>query len=433
MNLHEFFAKLNEFPGEVLWGAVAATASLIGATFLGGWGLKSAISGTAHRDAKAEADLARLRANTAETDLEKLKLSQARAVERVQDLAIENSKLLSLVNTRQAGGAVEEQEAAIVADLRARVSKFNSLKDALFGAEDDLWRLRAASPPEKFESRMRDSRTRIVTIANLKGGVGKTTTAANLAAHFSKARGKRVLLIDFDYQGSLTCMMTLGVKIPLGSSILADAILGGDVDGKWTAQISRELGATLPGMRLITCGPTFESFENRILMRWLLGETNDDVRYRLAKLLLSQSVQDEFDLVIIDAPPRLSMGTVNALCASHAILVPTVPDRLSVDAVGRFLQRANVFRELNSSLLKVGIVACLTEAANLKPHEQEAMDLARSSLELWHGQGKVLETSVRHFTSLGRAAGREIGYLQDNNVRDLFDKLGAEVAQQWQV
>lgn len=168
-------------------------------------------------------------------------------------------------------------------------------------------------------------------------------------------------------------------------------------------------------------------------MRWLLGETNDDVRYRLAKLLLSQSVQDEFDLVIIDAPPRLSMGTVNALCASHAILVPTVPDRLSVDAVGRFLQRANVFRELNSSLLKVGIVACLTEAANLKPHEQEAMDLARSSLELWHGQGKVLETSVRHFTSLGRAAGREIGYLQDNNVRDLFDKLGAEVAQQWQV
>ena len=433
MNSSEFWQKLSEFPGEVLWGGVGALASVLAAAFLSGWGLKSAISGTAHRDAKAEADLARLRSNTAETELEKLKLSHNRSVERVQELATENSRLHGSIAKLGSGLEGGAEQASIVSNLRQRLAKFDELKNALFGAEDDVWKLRAAMAPERFEARMRESKARIVTIANLKGGVGKTTTAANLATHFSIARGKRVLLVDLDYQGSLTRMMTLGARMSLGSSILADSLLGGENDGKWVAQTSVPLGSMLPGLRLVTCGPTFEGFENRALLRWLLGETKDDARYRLANLLLSQSIQDEFDLVIIDAPPRLSLGTVNALCASHAILVPTVPDKLSVDAVGRFLQRANVFRELNSALLKAGVVACLTEQSALKQYEQDAMDTAKASLDLWHGHGKIMETTIRHFASLGRAAGREIGYLEDKAVREVFDRLGVEVAQQWQV
>ena len=61
------------------------------------------------------------------------------------------------------------------------------------------------------------------------------------------------------------------------------------------------------------------------------------------------------------------------------------------------------------------------------------MEIARSNLELWHGQGQILNTSVRHFSSLSRAAGRQLGYLEDNQVRILFDALGEEVAKQCQV
>lgn len=433
MSISELFKKLDEFPGEIIWGALGTVGTLLVLAFTAGWGLRAALSGTALKDALARCSLSDQRVDTAETDLEKLKLTFIRANDRIQELALENASLHEQIKLLVIQGTDGKEQAKIIGDLRLRVDKFDKLKDALFGSEEDLWNLRVAEPPANFEARMRESRVRIVTVANLKGGVGKTTIAANLAAHFSLARNKRVLLIDFDYQGSLTRTMSLGAKVSLGSSILADALLGGDVDGKWLANFPKDLGARLPGMRLITCGPTFDGFESRMLLRWLLGEAPGDIRYRLANLVLSPEVQEDFDLIIVDAPPRLSLGTVNALCASHALLVPTVPDRLSVDAVGRFLRRANVFRSLNSALLKIGIVASLTEQVLLKPHEQEAMDAATNALELWHGPGQVLETNIRHFTALGKAAGKEIGYLEDRQVRTAFDLLGTEVGNQWQV
>jgi cellulose biosynthesis protein BcsQ len=61
--------------------------------------------------------------------------------------------------------------------------------------------------------------------------VGKTTIVAGLAAYLAK-RGKRVCVIDFDYQGSLTRTLILGGRLPLGRTILADTVIGGDLDGK---------------------------------------------------------------------------------------------------------------------------------------------------------------------------------------------------------
>lgn len=413
---------------------VAGVLGTVGVTAFGaGWALKSTLAGTALRDEKSRSDLANTRAQNAEIEFDKVKVNYERASNRIESLVTENAELAFRLKSIMIEGPGGQAQVSIISDLRAKLKEFDALKDALFGAEDELWNFKPPVAPERFEVRMRESRTRIVTVGNLKGGVGKTTLSANLAAHFALARGKRVLLIDFDYQGSLTRMMMLGAKLPLGSSILADALISGDVDGKWVTQASRELGPSLPGMRLVTCGPTFDAVEGRVLLRWLLGESKDDAKFRLAHLLLSQQVQDEFDLVIIDAPPRQSMGAVNALCASHAVLVPTIPDRLSVETVGRFLNRMNKIKELNSALLKVSVVPSLTENAALKPHEQDAMKLAEASLELWHGQGRIMTTNIRHFTSLGKAAGREIGYLADKPVRDAFDRLGEEVAQQWQV
>ena len=77
---------------------------------------------------------------------------------------------------------------------------------------------------------MKESRLKVLTVINYKGGVGKTTVVAGLAAYFT-SQGKRVLIIDFDYQGSLTRMMILGARLPLGSSIRADNVIGGEIDG----------------------------------------------------------------------------------------------------------------------------------------------------------------------------------------------------------
>jgi cellulose biosynthesis protein BcsQ len=401
-------------------GGVAATA------FGAGWALARVIAVTQIDTLKHQVAFANQRAETLDVDLEKLKARYENAERVIISRSDENAKLLAdlqAVSSQRENDEGLRAQLQVVDDLKVRVAKFEQLSSALMGAEDEVWDLRDPIPPLQFESRMRESKLKVCTVINLKGGVGKTTLVANLAAFFVKKHGKKVLVIDFDYQGSLTRMMVLGAQIPLGSSILADTLLGGEVDGKRAALLGRELGAVLPGMRLITCGQTFDGFENRTLLRWLLGDTTDDVRFRLANLLLSPEMEREFDLVLIDAPPRLSTGAMNALCASHAILVPTILDALSVDAVGRFLQRVNLFRQLNPAL----------EFSSLRPREREALDTAKKALAYWHGRAHVFNKNIRHFSALAKAAGKEIGYLtggsEGREVQAVFNELGSEIVE----
>jgi cellulose biosynthesis protein BcsQ len=263
----------------------------------------------------------------------------------------------------------------------------------------------------------------------LKDGVGKTTITINLAAHYAIAKGLRVLIIDFDYQGSLTATALNAAKAMLGSAILAETMLGGDVNGRWMVDVPRDLAKILPNTRLITCGQIFDRFENQSMMRWLIGDIEDDVRYRLARLVVSPEVQDGYDLILIDAPPRTSLGAVNALSASHALLVPTVPDSLSVDAVGRFLARMTKLRGMAPALTDVLVVPSLTRETKLRKDEIEALQEAKVHLSNWSGGALVTDTFIRHFPTLARTAGREIGYLVDSQyIRPAFEALANEVA-----
>jgi hypothetical protein len=156
--------------------------------------------------------------------------------------------------------------------LRRELKNYRQLRSILLSDEGEVWRFREIARPEIFEDRMKDRKPVVITVANLKGGVGKTTIVAGLTAHFAVERRKRVLAIDFDYQGSLTRTMLLAAGASLNGGILADDLLNGAHDGKWVIQASRELGGILPEARLITCGQVFDAFENTLSLRWLLRE-----------------------------------------------------------------------------------------------------------------------------------------------------------------
>ena len=137
-----------------------------------------------------------------------------------RDFAEEQQKLTKEIEAREAGGVSPDEKELLT--LRHKIST----------ATGDVWSLRAAVPPLHLAERLIANGILIYLIGNLKGGVGKTTIASNLAAYFDIHCNKKVLVIDFDYQGSLSSafLRASGQTLP-GS--LADFLLTGDVDRNW--------------------------------------------------------------------------------------------------------------------------------------------------------------------------------------------------------
>lgn len=119
----------------------------------------------------------------------------------------------------------------------------------------------------------------MITVANLKGGVGKTTIAGNLAAYFN-ALGMSVLIIDLDYQGSLTTMMRrLTGTTERTSQVDALFAPGAGLGTLFNATVPLHLGG--PECRLARAFYEFARVEDQLMIEWLLRESGDDIRYRL--------------------------------------------------------------------------------------------------------------------------------------------------------
>src|SRR5262249_47491903 len=130
----------------------------------------------------------------------------------------------------------------------------------------------------------------------------------------------------------------------------------------------------LKGSLIVASKYELAAIENRVMIEYLLQEDNkeDDGRYRLANLLLNDEVAEDFDIVLIDAPPRLTAATINGFCASTHLLVPTVYDKMSAEAVGTFLEGVRVLKSaLNHQIELLGVVGMLTATqVGLSPREQ---------------------------------------------------------------
>lgn len=190
--------------------------------------------------------------------------------------------------------------------------------------------------------------SKVLVVANAKGGVGKTTTVANIGACLAESLPKPVLVIDLDYQGTLSSMTVAGSHWvpPKGSDSRATALLSGDLKEQEVASTA-QCASGQSNLRVITAFYDLAQAENRLMIEWLVGDRQSDLRFRLASLLHSQAVRDAFSLVIIDCPPRITTATVQALAAGTHLLVPTVLDDPSAEAVVTFVREVERFKKAN--------------------------------------------------------------------------------------
>src|SRR5947209_14675352 len=176
--------------------------------------------------------------------------------------------------------------------------------------------------------------TRVLAVANQKGGVAKTTTVASLGAALADA-GRRVLLVDLDAQGCLT--FSLG-QDPDKLPVSVHEVLLGDVEP------SAALVETAEGMTLLPANIDLAGAEAMLLMR--AGR-----EYALKRAL--DKLEGAFDVVVIDCPPSLGVLTLNGLTAADEVIVPLQCETLAHRGVGQFLRTVSDVHEITNHELQL--------------------------------------------------------------------------------
>lgn len=343
--------------------------------------------------------------------------------------------LISFVGNITQALIVREYRSKLEAEslkLEKQAAKLKRLKDAIETSEGEIWKTYTANIPGQLPQLLNQNKPLIITIANLKGGVGKTSLVANLAAYFkanSAYNTNRVLMIDLDYQGSLSNTLFSAANIgDINQTENAAHILDKNANGQTVLDNTISFNGNLSGCGFIPTFYEFANFENRLMVDWLLGELEDDLRFRLFHTLLTPHVQLSYDIILIDTPPRLTVGTVNALCSSTHFIVPTILDGLSGDAVHTFIRMVkNNIRPLNPSLKLLGVVGSMThQEPSLMGWEENAKNDINAQME-WVPAMPVLDRYIPRRAAIASNAGEDIAYFVDQDVQHVFNQLGREI------
>ncbi len=188
---------------------------------------------------------------------------------------------------------------------------------------------------------------RILAVANRKGGVGKTTTTVNVATAMAAA-GKKVLVIDLDPQGNASTSMGVDKKgsmpssyeVLLGEKKLTDAVV-------WTE---------IPGFSIIPSSPDLAAAEIELV-------DMEKREFALKKALVKEAVN--YDYILIDCPPSLSLVTINALVAADAVIVPLQCEFLALEGVSDLIRNINAIKKnFNPGLTLHGVVLTMYDKRN---------------------------------------------------------------------
>jgi chromosome partitioning protein len=227
-----------------------------------------------------------------------------------------------------------------------------------------------------------DRAGRVIAVCSSKGGVGKTTTAVNLAAALSLDEALRVLVADIDPQGHTSACLEALVRDEGGS--VADAL------SRRGADLSDAVHPTKrPNFDVAPAGADLQAAESGLATR--IG------RETVLRGLL-ETCRTHYDYVLLDCPPGMSLLAVGALVAADAVLVPCEPTPLAVSAIETLLRSlADVRERLNPSLRLLGVLMTRVDGRNTRQN-REALDVLRAGVGDF-----VFTTMIGVSTELARA------------------------------
>jgi chromosome partitioning protein len=211
--------------------------------------------------------------------------------------------------------------------------------------------------PEPAESRLPATGTRVIAVANQKGGVGKTTTAVNLGASLAEI-GFRVLVIDLDPQGNATTGLGIEARnfensmydVMMKDVALEDCIEPTSIRNLFVAPATIDLAGAE-----IELVPAFSR------------------EFKLRKAI--QSVTDDFDYVLIDCPPSLGLITINGLAAAGEVLVPIQCEYYALEGLGQLLRNVQLVQSNLNESLEVSTIVLTMYDARTKLADQVASEV----------------------------------------------------------
>jgi len=180
-----------------------------------------------------------------------------------------------------------------------------------------------------------------ICIMNLKGGVGKTVTADNMAAILAADHGRRVLLIDADHQGNTSRFFHADQE----AATLREILLG-EAEPYWPESVQR---TGYEGLDIIPADMSLAELDTT-------PEQDAKAVWRLRDLLAVIAEDDAYDYAIIDMPPAFSTAARAALAAADEVIVPIKLDAFSVDGMAELLRQIAAMRKVNPRLTLAGVL-----------------------------------------------------------------------------
>ncbi len=257
---------------------------------------------------------------------------------------------------------------------------------------------------------------RRIAIINQKGGVGKTTTAVNLAAALAEA-GQRVCVIDLDPQAHATTH--LGIEPDGKAPSMYDVLVNNKPIAEVRRRVTENLWVAASDINLAAAEVELAGVVGREVI--------------LRDLLLQE--EGAFDFVFMDCGPSLGVLTLNALAAANEVFIPLQPHFLALHGMGKLFETtALVAKRINPALKVTGIVLCLYESSTKLAHEvindlQDYLDKSRGSTAPW-AKARIFNTRIRRNIKLAECPsfGQSIfSYARNCHGADDYRTLAQEV------